>query len=671
MSLVPQSLFPFPLDEFQVEAMETIAAGENLLVSAPTGSGKTAIAEYAIELALHQNRRLFYTTPLKALSNQKLRDFGKKWGEENVGLLTGDITLNRDARIVVMTTEVYRNMLYGTSLGSVEENTHDVGWVVLDEVHFMNDEERGTVWEESIIYSPPNLRLIALSATVANARDLAAWMAEVHGPTHLVTSDFRPVPLRFHYFDGRNLTALLKRNTGAQHRPRLDRQTGRRLKTHELRAEPRDLAAELHAHDLLPAIYFVFSRKGCEEAMYDCAGLKLVTDAEADEIARQAEEYIGEYPHLQGHEHLTYLERGMAVHHAGLLPAWKVLVEKLFQAGLIRVVFATETLAAGINMPARSTILSTISKRSDYGIRVLTASEFLQMSGRAGRRGMDRLGHVTVVGTPHHTQEEAQDLATAPPDPLGSNFTPTYSMVLNLLQRHTLEEAEFLISRSFGAYLDARQSRRKILVRKKRSRSEPPAPVVYHSTHNWSRFLQLRAMLTEYGYLNQDHPTPPGVTASAIRAEHELRVAEAIRLGLLVASNPADTAAVAAALVAEEMRPRMWVKRRPSGPACGKLSKLMALARKLREDERAIGLYRQGRVHTDTAGLVQHWAAGAEWPELLRWTNLAEGDVVRIIRRSLDLLEQIARAPMIAEETRISCLNAAAALNRDPVSEIV
>src|SRR5437588_3986972 len=502
ISRVPplNELFPFPLDDFQLEAIARINEEHSVLVCAPTGSGKTVIAEYAIHRALAAGQRVFYTTPLKALSNQKFRDLGRLLGEPRVGLLTGDISINRDADVVVMTTEVFRNMLYGTTLGAVETNLREVRYVILDEVHYMNDAERGTVWEESIIYCPPQVRLVALSATVANAEELAAWMNQVHGDTTLIASDFRPVPLRFHYFDGRNLTPLLRQGRLSATRVRINPETARRLRRWEQQPDPDALAQVLAAREMVPAIYFVFSRRGCDESMLASSYLELLNEEESDRVERLVEEYAREYPSIREHPHLPYVLRGLASHHAGLLPPWKVLVERLFQAGLIKVVFATETLAAGINMPARSTVLSSITKRSDQGHRTLSASEFLQMSGRAGRRGMDPVGHVTVVASPYQTLAEGQALATAPPDPLGSHFTPTYSMVLNLLQRHSLEQAQFRISGSFGVYLDEQRRLFRRAQRKPR-KGDPREADAVPAAGNWQRFLRLKDVLHHYGYL--------------------------------------------------------------------------------------------------------------------------------------------------------------------------
>lgn len=449
--------FNFKLDDFQEEALYHINNGKSVVVCAPTGAGKTCIAQMAIHKALKEGTRIFYTTPLKALSNQKYSDFSQKYGEDKVGLLTGDTSINRNAQIVVMTTEVFRNMLYGTNFGSVSDNLKEVRYVVLDEVHYMNDEQRGTVWEESIIYCPTNVQIIALSATVANSQQLTDWINTVHSRTELVYTDFRPVPLRYYYYDSSKPNDILPLLTPEG---RLNKKIkpeskakyfGRKGKMPQ-RQVAKDVVSVLHKKNMLPAIYFTFSRKKCDEQMEKCAGLCLTTPEEQKEIKKIVDEYLAENPYLYNNKHLEYVLCGVASHHAGLLPGWKVLIEKLFQKGLIKVVFATETLAAGINMPARSTVISAISKRTDSGHRMLTPSEFLQMSGRAGRRGMDEIGYVTIVGTAFQSPEEVAELVKSDANPLESRFTPTYSMVLNLLQRFTLDEAKELILKSFGYY---------------------------------------------------------------------------------------------------------------------------------------------------------------------------------------------------------------------------
>ncbi len=447
--------FPFELDDFQKEACSYITDGKSVVVCAPTGAGKTVIAQHAIHCALEKGQRVFYTTPLKALSNQKYNDFSEQYGSDKVGLLTGDTSINRGGQIVVMTTEVFRNMLYGTNFGSVSDNMKDVRYVILDEVHYMNDEQRGTVWEESIIYCPTNVQIIALSATVANADKLTEWINTVHSKTELVNTDFRPVPLRFFYFDSsqpNTILPLLTPSGALNKKIKPEKKQFKRGKPVQKRNTVKDVVRVLHEKDMLPAIYFTFSRKKCDEQMEKCAELCLVTPKEQEQIRQIIDEYIAENYYLYKNKHIEYLLQGVASHHAGLLPGWKVLVEKLFQKGLIKVVFATETLAAGINMPARSTVISSISKRTDTGHRTLTPSEFLQMSGRAGRRGMDEIGYVTIVGTAFQTPEEVAELVLSDANPLESKFSPSYSMVLNLLQRFTLEEAKELVLKSFGYF---------------------------------------------------------------------------------------------------------------------------------------------------------------------------------------------------------------------------
>ena len=447
--------FDFKLDDFQQEAIDYIKEGKSVVVCAPTGAGKTCIAEFAIQMALENNQRIFYTTPLKALSNQKYYDFSKKYGTDKTGLLTGDTSINRNAQIVIMTTEVFRNMLYGTTFGTLQDNLKDVKYVVLDEVHYMNDESRGTVWEESIIYCPVNIQLISLSATVQNSKQLTDWINTVHSDTKHVYTDFRPVPLRFFYYDSskpNTILPLITPNGGLNSKIRPES----KYKYFNPKSQPKnpmlDIVNILNERDMLPAIYFTFSRRKCDENALACAKAELLNEEETKEIEKNIDEYLAENLYLYGNPELDLIKKGVAPHHAGMLPGLKNLVERLFQKGLIKVVFATETLAAGINMPARTTIISSISKRTDDGHRLLTANEFLQMSGRAGRRGMDEIGYVVIIGTPFQSPEEVYNLATSSSNPLESKFQPCYSMVLNLLQRFNMEEAKELILKTFGYF---------------------------------------------------------------------------------------------------------------------------------------------------------------------------------------------------------------------------
>jgi len=458
-----EQLFPFALDPFQLEAIDALNIGHSVVVSAPTGSGKTLVGEYAIHRALAHGRRVFYTTPLKALSNQKLRDFRSQFGTENVGLLTGDLSVNREAGIVVMTTEIFRNMLYAEIDRPDDDPLADVEAVVLDECHYMNDSQRGTVWEESIIHCPPPIQLVALSATVANAGQLTDWIERVHGPTRLVLSDHRPVPLAFSFCSAKGLHPLLNDagtglhpNCKVWRPPKSTRRKGpREPRPPQPEAPPIGfVVAQMAQRDMLPAIYFIFSRRSCDRALRDLGKLCLVNPAEQALIRSRLDAYVAATPDaVRDGEHADALLRGIASHHAGVLPAWKELIEELFQQALVKVVFATETLAAGINMPARTTVISALSKRTERGHRPLMGSEFLQMAGRAGRRGLDDQGYVVTVQSRFEGVREAGELATSPADPLVSQFTPSYGMVLNLLQRYDLKKAKELVERSFGRYL--------------------------------------------------------------------------------------------------------------------------------------------------------------------------------------------------------------------------
>ena len=529
--LNPQELFPFELDEFQHKAIAALAADKSVVICAPTGSGKTLIGEYAIYRALSHGKRVFYTTPLKALSNQKFRDFQEQFAQgdsRRIGLLTGDTIINPNADVVVMTTEIFRNMLYETPIGQLGTSLADVEAVVLDECHYISNRFRGTVWEESIIYCPPQIQLVALSATIGNPQELTDWITKVRNSKpnnttkyecELINSDFRPVPLRYYFCDRSGLHRLLNQ-TETEISPKLKpvaSRQGQKPKRLKIKDCPKiyQVVQQLQNKDMLPAIYIIFSRRGCDKAVEMIDGLALVSaeegqkiesillyffltnnielqtallthfgsvNAELAELLRdyladneQAEmnlanyltanpnqkyllwQFLCENSQIARIDQIEPLMRGIASHHAGLLPAWKELVERLFEMGLVKIVFATATLAAGINMPARTTVVSALSKRTDGGHSMLSPSEFLQIAGRAGRRGKDQVGHVVTIQTPFEGAKEAAFLATSSAEPLRSWFTPSYGMVLNLLQKYTLPEVKELLERSFAEYLSQKR----------------------------------------------------------------------------------------------------------------------------------------------------------------------------------------------------------------------
>jgi len=881
--LDPSSVFPFQLDQFQKDAIASLNAGSSVVVCAPTGSGKTLVGEYAIYRALSRGKRVFYTTPLKALSNQKLRDFREKFGFDHVGLLTGDASINRDAPILVMTTEIFRNMLYGTPIGQIGISLVDVEAVVLDECHYMNDRQRGTVWEESIIYCPRGVQLVALSATVANSDELTDWLNQVHGPTDLIYSDHRPVPLEFHFGNIKGLFPLLNDDkTQINHRLLRKKKKGDKEKSKaHVKAETPSIIqvlSQLQERDMLPAIYFIFSRRGCDKSVADVGDFRLVNNEEAQQLRRQIDEFLTRNPEAGRSGQIAPLYRGIAAHHAGILPAWKVLVEELFQQGLIKVVFATETLAAGINMPARTTVISTLSKRTDTGHRLLNASEFLQMAGRAGRRGMDERGHVVTLQTPFEGAKEAAYLATSKADPLVSQFTPSYGMVLNLLQTHTLEQARELIERSFGQYLatlhlrpqyeyvahlqtqlaqlqaqiaaidegelavyeklrqrlrverqllktlqeqaqDARQEElgmmldfavsgtllslksknftmpapiTAVLVGKtpasaqtcylvclgrdnrwyvttasdvmdlyaelprievpeqllpppemslKRGQSLPgneetaaiaqqipdPSEAAYmapevaeqlsrvvavqeqleaHPLHqsgnasnifkrrtqvaeleaeiqqmqaqvdqqsqrNWEEFLNLIEILQHFECLDNLVPTRLGRIAAAIRGENELWLGLVFASGELDNLDPQHLAAAIAALVTETPRPDSMVRFDLSEEVLEGLSRLRGIRRKMFQYQRRYNVTLPIWLEFELIALVEQWALGMEWVELCENTSLDEGDVVRILRRTLDLLSQIPHVPHLSESLQRNAHRAMQLIDRFPVNEVV
>jgi len=473
-----EGIFPFPLDDFQVEAIKAINSGNSIVLTAPTGSGKTILGEFAIHRALSHKSRVFYTTPLKALSNQKFRDFSFQFGEKKVGLLTGDLSINREAPVLVMTTEIFRNMLYG-EFDEFDDPLINLESVILDECHYMNDPQRGTVWEETIIHCPTRTQIIALSATIANSNQLKNWINKIHGPTVLINSHLRPVPLDFIFCSAKGLHPLLNEKRNGIHpnckvwrSPKGQKKKSKYGRINQPKSPPISFVVEkLAERDLLPAIYFIFSRKGCDKAVEYIKDLSLVNYSEANKISQKLSLYEKNNKEaIKNKIHFDALKRGIASHHAGLLPAWKELVEELFQEGLIKVVFATETLAAGINMPARTTVISSLSKRTEDGHRLLFSSEFLQMSGRAGRRGKDKQGYVVTVQSRFEGAKEASDLAVSKPNDLVSQFTPSYGMVLNLLQSYNLQKSKELIKRSFGSFIymeDSLKENNKINILKK------------------------------------------------------------------------------------------------------------------------------------------------------------------------------------------------------------
>jgi ATP-dependent RNA helicase HelY len=552
----------FDLDPFQIEACQSLEAGRSVLVAAPTGAGKTIVAEFAVHLALAQPRaKVFYTTPMKALSNQKFSELTAEHGADKIGLLTGDSNINSSARVVVMTTEVLRNMLYADS-----PLLRDLAYVVMDEVHYLADRFRGAVWEEVIIHLPQEVRMVSLSATVSNAEEFGDWLQAVRGDTDVIVSEERPVPLEQHVLVRSKLLDLFETSTlvqgegsDARVNPELTRLTGASSRadggyrnTHTGRpgkgkrrdadrtfsrdGQPSgdrlfgdrmgraDIVKLLRSRNLLPAIFFVFSRVGCDAAVEQVArsGLRLTEAWERDEIRALVEERCRPIPDsdlavLGYWGFLDGLERGLAAHHAGMLPIFKEIVEELFQRKLLKVVFATETLALGVNMPARTVVIEKLEKFNGEARVPLTPGEYTQLTGRAGRRGIDVEGHAVIQWTGGVDPRAVASLASRRTYPLHSSFRPTYNMAVNLIQQFGRTRTREILEQSFAQF----QADRAVvdLARRVRKQEEALGGYADAMTCHLGDFREYSTLRRELADLERKNARAEGRTAG----EHERR----------------------------------------------------------------------------------------------------------------------------------------------------
>ncbi len=648
---------PFVPARFQLEALEAVHFGD-VFVSAPTGSGKTWIAERAIEQILAAGGTAWYTTPLKALSNQKFHRFQRLFEAERVGLLTGERRIRPQAPVVVATTEILRNALYDGQL-----TPH---LAVLDEAHYLGDPERGVAWEEILMLAPSDTRLLLLSATLQNVADLAEWLGRVRGRAPaVVREEERPVPLRRILHDARGHLlpeSLADRLRGGERR----------------RGWLATALSQLDESRLLPAILFFPSRRECDEAVRELSAVR----GPGEEERRAAfEGWERTYPHLRTHRFRSFLLRGgVAPHHAGHLTAWRLAVEDLLDRGLIRAVAATTTLASGLDVPARTVLLSTLTRQSPEGRVDLTATEFHQMVGRAGRRGRDRIG---IVVLPADSRGEAQTglaLAEAETEPVRSAFRPGYTQVLNLLVRRTLPQALEELQRSLAAFEAQRQKpdgferlgRRPPSVRGRQRTPRLPLGAVAEQladTHEpiGRTFLLHAAVLQSLGYLDAHAGlTAEGRWAARLRHPRVLVLAEIVRRDGVPVSAP-RLAAMAAAL-GTERAPR-------AGGEGARLGGLAALVRRLHRVEVEAGLepdrfveeFEQewdrrrrrplGSPAERRAAAAEGWARGAEWGSLTRELDVEEGDLQRIVLQAAEVLMQLEGLPQppirtLAHETR-------------------
>ena len=699
----------FVLDEFQRRAMEHLDAGRSVLVSAPTGSGKTVVADHAVDRALAAGLRAFYTTPIKALSNQKFRDLRQRLGPHRVGLLTGDNVIAGDADVVVMTTEVLRNMLYAEAVDD------RLGAVVLDEVHYLEDPYRGPVWEEVILHLPESVVLVCLSATVSNHEQLGGWLKQVSGPTAVVVESRRSVPLTNLYAVGRRHSDAVEliptlvdsgpnpeggrfdapapgsrglggprrggprgaggsrrggsrgsggsrrggsRSAGGSRRGGPRRSGGSQDRGHRPRAPwrpPRrvDLLAELEERGLLPVIWFVFSRKGCDQAAARLArdGVSYTDDAEADRVDALVEARLGrldpaDLAALDARRWAARLRLGIASHHAGMVPVFKEIVEQCFAEGLVRVVFATETLALGVNMPARSVVIDKPVKYDGQRTVPLRAAQYTQFTGRAGRRGIDEAGWAVALWSPDCTFGEMAEMASSRSFELRSAFRPTYNMVTGLLARMPAEEARNLMARSFAQHQADAASSKSSLPR---------------------QFDAVASVLRERGHLDGWMLTASGSLVSRIFHEADLAVAEALHRGLLDGLSAPELASVLSAFTYEHRspgsRPEVWV---PSGTAYRRLRRLGTDLDDLHRTERRCGASPTRSLETGFASAAHRWAAGESF-EALQDEGFSAGDFVRNVKQLADLTRQIA-AVSPSSGTARAARQAVEALNRGVVA---
>jgi superfamily II RNA helicase len=684
-----RSRYAFVFDPFQEEAIHHIAAGTSVIVSAPTGAGKTLIAEFAIFRALANGQRIAYTTPIKALSNQKYADFCRQFGAEYVGILTGDVQVNSQAPILVMTTEILRNMFY-------LEPPENLGYVVLDECHYMGDEGRGTVWEEIIINCPKDVPLVALSATVSNIGEIAAWIADIHRPIVPIQHPVRPVPLDYFLVDPQGSIVpvhdvlkkghplLEEHSLGRRHRRRRGPDVGR-------------LILQLQARHWLPAIYFIFSRAGCEAVLRRCLrdGIRFIDARRTDEVEAAISKTLVDYPSITPDSELNRLifeglRQGIGIHHAGMLAALKRLTEVLFERGLVQVVFATETMSLGIHMPAKSVVIENLRKRSDDGFRTLRVGELTQMAGRAGRRGIDSKGTCLVAVESREALDDALQLIEGEPEPIESRFRIGYSSAALLIQ--SLRDPQIIrktIERSFGQYQNRQRiklleaEREKFSRREERGkRSKPGGRAWEQGTRQlallrdsyWDEFLRITRILQHFGYLKAGELSSAGRLVATLRHDNELLVARVLFSGVLDRLTPPELAALLSCL-SEQSREGdshySWTLLKQHPHLQKRLQAMGRLAQELHEVQRTHQVTLPVSVQVGYLAAAYRWTSGQDdWTRVVRDAYGGhEGDLIRAFRRLIDLCRQLAESPEVKPTLQERLWQAVSALDRGIVFE--
>ncbi|MCP3873827.1 MAG: DEAD/DEAH box helicase [Desulfobacteraceae bacterium] len=645
----------FTPDPFQLQALKAIE-NSDCLVTASTGSGKTWIAEQVAKKIIQKKGHVWYATPLKALTNSIHAQFSTLFGKENVGILTGDIKENPDAAIVIGTTEILRNQLYD-AMYTGEDLSCDL--IILDEAHFLGDEQRGVVWEEIMIYLPVRIPLLLLSATIGNPFQIAKWLQSIRGKECCVVENHkRPVPLFPLFLHPSGTLFPLMQKTISGQKQRLHKKVFKFNKTVKkpLIARPGklppfgDILNILDRYHLLPAIFFLKSRKECDQAIRLCNSKLLSQNPRKKKALRyKINELVSNNPHLKNHNQRSYLEKtATASHHSGHLPAWKVVVETLMAEGLLDAMFATSTVAAGVNFPARSVVILNSDRFNGVDFVSLTPSEFQQMSGRAGRRGMDNIGFGIVLPGKFMDLNYIGKLISAPPLDIESQITINFSMVLNLLLSHTPDQIKLLLEKSFASYLILSGKKRGKNARKKYG---PDLELLWLDFLDHLDFLTTEEFVSDQGKLTED-----GLWASKLRIDSPLLVAQSIRKNLLPQTDPALLAAIIGSFVNE--------KEFKDDPLYDQ-----ALPKRLKEsflDIRqglkpfAIRLLKKGfeapNLFIQPSLMLYSWAHDVPWEELVTQSNFAEGDFARLILRTSENLRQISKLnetfPVIAKTAK-------------------
>ncbi|MDY0163035.1 DEAD/DEAH box helicase [Desulfobotulus sp.] len=661
---------PFVPDPFQKKAIEAVGQGD-CLVTAATGSGKTYIAEQAIEKLFLEGKRAWYASPLKALTNAIHTAFSRKFGPENVGILTGDRKENPDAPLIIGTTEILRNQLYD-AMHTGEDIRCDL--VILDEAHYLGDPERGVVWEETIIYMPSRVPLLLLSATIGNAEEIAAWLESMRGQTcTLIRANRRPVPLHPLFFHpSGTLFPFLAEYDETRHAGKkgLHKKILQYLSTDRppLLAPPRrlpnmaDIMAVLRHYNLLPAIFFLKSRSDCDAAITLCDEAGLLSDPErACALRTRMDELTRFWPHAARHPQRMYIEkRAVAAHHSGHLPAWKMVVETLMSEGLLDAVFATSTVAAGVNFPARTVLIANSDRFNGSEFTPLSATEFHQMTGRAGRRGKDRIGFAVALPGKFMDLRHFGRLITAPPSEVESQIRIDFSMALNLLLSHTPDMIRAIMERSFAAFRIAHR----LTGKNSQKASKGAAELLF------ADFLRHLAFLKEKAFVDsQDRLTEDGMWAAQLRIDQPILVAEGFRRRLFPENDPAILAALMACFVNEREADDQDI---PEDQIPEKLLKAFLHLRKQLAPF-AKEMIAQGfpvfPLYLTPAVTVYHWTSGRSWENIHKNSPLAEGDLVRLLLRTAENLRHVGNLGQFFPKAARCAMAATDQILREPVTD--